>query len=730
MRKRSLRKQHWPGIKVRSWEAQPLKAETGMPVSGGEFQGFVVTVVHEHTETRNQSTKISVAGKTDKEALYSQANLFASSMGYSLREEIDPDRAMPSAARRHWVRARSVKGSGTVEASETETPGAISPAGSPKTEPQPIPFPRKGGSAVCCFTPSKRGGWKTRVWGGAAKTRDAAAIAKGFSASLGFPDNSELVPRRKSAFFGVLFALIGLGAWWVANFLPLAIGAGSVGFAFLWFWQSARRKKTLPPGAVSAAVGKSSGWRNPVFWLPSVFTIGENSAPSYALRVLRDSTVFPNRGGVIVGWDSNNVPVRIPDADRYENMVYVGAPGRGKTTAMLLAAGGDIARMKQGEPHTLIWFETKREGAERLEKIASKAGLAPIRISPGIRGGPQIRFMEWSDPKAAAGEITEALVATFDPGSIQEQSRDVISAALMMSAMIWPDALELAGETDRPNLMRTVWLLLGGKRWDIPRALIEAAEQSPHFPDLFREAKDKYYSYYSLNDNEKDRRMGAARNKFTRLKEIPAWDLDMNMPLYSWKALTESNRPIIIDITDFDSEEAQGYSQELIRILLPLCLYSFWASAKKRCSDWGEQGKSVSIYCDEASNLEFKSGKILTQMATQGRSYGLSMSLGAQGLTHLWDPAKVAFQQSGHKIYFSTPDTDSAEELARDFQDDGYSTKSIQDLKRHHALVKIVVKGENYGPILTYIPPETTLKEEDAWQPSPTQAASKPPLLA
>lgn len=751
------------------WQIRKV-GESGPPMHPRNYQDCNFVIVHDHTRDRRQSSYLFVAGRTTYESLLKKGRNFAHERGWKLCDSVDSiesiityrnykphnpvsqsiwdqDDASPR-QKYFWSAGRSIKESeedsspmmffANQNEEETEEQTSVQQT-LEDTDIGDIMFPDPGNGVILAAR-TEGGKWVSRVWGYGMAKKSVEAITKAYASHAGRTEKAAASSKRKTKLLYVAGGcLAAAGAAVRAGLVPVipavgivffaaAVLAGAVG-AILGL-RSPIRKRVLSKSSLPKAAHKilkgSTGmvWSSRTNKSGIVINIPKGATFAEYLDVERDSNIVPDMGGVMVGYDESKYEMRLPDDDRYKNAVFVGSPGAGKTTAMLNIAGGDIMRRKAGHSHTVIWFETKREGGTRLIEMARNVGVDPLYISAGGNTGPQISFLEWKDTKADAGALTEAFAASFDPSSIKEQSRDIFAALFGFAAWVYPDQLKDVGIKEPPNLMRTAWILAGGAGWKRARQLIKHVVDTGLNQEAIQAAMERLSPYIDISERDREMKVSPARNKLNRVKDLPVWNLDLRREIYSWKDLMEMDRPVIVDVATFDDESLAGYSEELIRILLPVAFWTFWSVAKKYCSSWGEERKSVSCYCDEASNLAYNAGSILSEISAQGRSHGINLMLGAQGWTQLAEKTQLAFREAGNKFYFSTDDPISADALAQDFlAEDRYNAGSITQLVPFEALSMIKIGGERFGPLVISIPSEKNWKHKSAWTPPTSSSA-------
>lgn len=723
-------------LTTRAWEIKKMyDAQPALP--SHRYKRVSCLIVHDHTTQRQQRTYLLFRGKgMSNDQIASKATSFCREIGYTLKREqftfdfLGEGKALNWAAGKAKVRrfARLKPDSQTTNETDSEEQ-TETPAEQTEDENRSAFFPDPGNGVLIVMRPGRKQ-WLMNVWAYGEEKVEVSNIASSYSTIIAGddPEAARVVDSSRGALMGIaalgvcgLAWLLGASAVIQPSVAYAAIyGSLAVAAAGVWMWWRSPITRLWGAGNMPAAVSREAKpLRTPRHEKAAVrggaFSTALSKDLALCIDVPMDTTILPDMGGVSIGTDSAGRRVRIPDMDRYKNITVVGAPGTGKTTLMMTIAGGDMMRIAEGAEHTIIWLETKKDGAEKLAAMAEKAGVETLYFVPGSHDGPQLRWLDWTDPEADAGTLTESFVAAFDPSSIQEQSRDVLAALIDMAAMVWPRHLRAIGET-KMNLMRTAWLLAGGNGWKPAEDLLDQIKRNTLDEKRYEECREKIGIYFGLSERDRDQRIAPARNKLNRLKNFPAWTLDLRRPVWTWREVLESNRLVIVDISKFDDTSLKGYSEEMIRILLPTALFTLWSEAQFHCSGWYDQNKSVSIYCDEASNLKYSSGKILTEISTQGRSHGVSLVLGAQGWTQLSEVAQIAFRAAGHKLFLASHDIEGAETLAKNFVNSDFNITSLQQLEPFEMIALLRMDGKEYAPVVLGTESEQRWDPEKAWR--------------
>ena len=691
-----------------------------LAITKRSYAGILYTTWHSHISIGKQDSYLMVTGKESADTLTHFSNQLCATSGINLErttsEEVEQSMSDIPLSELYWV---GITGEypnplemqqQIVTSENDEQIYQIDPIMQAADEIEyEYPHPPPGTATLISFWTDENN-WQVALAAagtsktGARKAAETAAETAGIQNITIIPNLTRRILRASAAvpppvLTGVfLNPLIAIGVGMLSAGLAYASGRNDMSFAL--------------PNRIPRVIKKTWDGRVP---RKNSISFPTSDQPQLFLCSTKDRSVMPDLSGVVVMMTARGSCLRIPDEERYRGSCFIGSSGSGKSTGMMWMAAGDAVRGAATSSHTTIWVETKRDGKDRLYAMLESQGITPIVVSISSPTGPQIRFNDWTDTHQDALALTDAIANAFPYGSFMEKSRDVLASLLELAALVYPAHLYRAKcvpINPTHNLMKTCWLLAGGGGWDHAKRIIAELKHTTANQEKLDNALHKYNVHFETSSRDKN--FEAVRNKLNRLMEIPIWDLNLSRTIYTWEDLLKSSRPIIIDL----SLQGGDTNKDILRVMVPLVFHSFWVAAQKTCHGWNKLGKTVSLYCDEASHLDSESAEVLTEIADQGRSHGLSLALGAQSWENLSDTAQHAISHCGHKFFFRMNDQPSAQQIAHLLGEDVVA-KQILDLTQYHALATVTLDNNRYGPSTGRVLPEKFWNpSQHSWIPS------------
>lgn len=421
-------------------------------------------------------------------------------------------------------------------------------------------------------------------------------------------------------------------------------------------WWQARRVGVLP-------ASHFAGWAN----------MGERAAVSAPQMTAPAPVTEPDGPAALVGHDPQGSTCWLPEADRHSGVFALGDPGTGKTTFLLGLLKADAAARASGDNKSGVWIETKGEGAARAAGVIRAAGVDPVVLRADTRTGGRLELVDWGNPSRAAHLLTEAVRYAFEFDDIRESSAEILNAVFAAVTAAPVEAAEQWGYPEgRPNVVKVAYRLLGGEAaagWpERARKTLEACGGP---------AAGLFLSYLPPHKSRRDSQMllEPPRNKMQAL--LPAAGL-FEASGRRWVDLPRLITGRAFAVLDLSPTAAGGeYTELTAKRTAAMCLFVCWDAIKRHCDNWQQQGRSVSVYSDELSDiagLGDARGEVVQQIADQGRSRGVWPTFATQRPGQIPPSTREAVMSFGSRVFFRLEHVETAEHVAADL--DGVYTVS------------------------------------------------------
>jgi hypothetical protein len=464
--------------------------------------------------------------------------------------------------------------------------------------------------------------------------------------------------------------------------------------------------------------------------------------------------------GARLGFDVASSTVRLAYRDRYGGMVAVGAPGTGKTTLVLNVLADDALSRKWGVGDgqgalrngnmTLLCLDVKGDIANRAVRLLQTAGYQPNEYTVLDLTNPQGMRINWLDvnnPKLSAERFVDALEYASPEGAVGGENKPYLTMLLTITASVddqlaqqlglYPfdpvrAALILAGGDANPEAQTTLFnRLMTIMNADVapttPMLTAEAAgladelnainqnmvgsatdaadplnpdnnKLSQRWPVLHRALLD-FGGFMRLPARERDARMRSTINRLRELITNPhLFVRDTYRPAVSIDQIISSHRPVVVNVRG----DGFAMTESSVTRVASLFLHLLWSHARQQCIGWQQQGRSMTVYCDELASISGAGSgdDVIRDMFDQGRSLGIEAVYALQRYSQLPPRTQSAIRNFAHKVVFRLPDPESAVEAHRSLslEESPWTTQTIQTLPDYNAVARVSAAGVPQPP--------------------------------
>ena len=348
-------------------------------------------------------------------------------------------------------------------------------------------------------------------------------------------------------------------------------------------------------------------------------------------------------------------------------MFVVGDRGFGKTTLLLNLWASDARRVAAADDEnqrTMIWLETKGEGAEQAAAVARANGVEPVVIEASTISGGRLELVNWDKPTQSAEVLGEAMKYALEAGDVRAASAAVIAAAFTAVIGATPEqCVELGYSTGVPNVMDLAFRMLNGAPQERSADLVrDVLCENESFRGMDR--------YMSMKAFDRNRIFEAPITKFGLFRKAVGLFDGTDRDVLTLPDLLVNHRVVVINLGS--TQHGEGYSSELAERMSALVTYVLWDEIQRCCDGWQKQGRSVALYSDEVADLASESPHVVDVvelMGDQGRSRGLVQVLATQKATKLPKGTMDALESFGNRAYFRVNNVDTAKRGAEELNE-------------------------------------------------------------
>lgn len=474
--------------------------------------------------------------------------------------------------------------------------------------------------------------------------------------------------------------------------------------------------------------------KNTFLFEPTVFAPAGNPHGSSLAGAITasDRDVTPELAqaeGPIIGKTVHGTPVPIPASSlRYSTMIF-GEPGSGKSV-LLQGLWGWLCKERvnpsgllhhPGADSALVAFETKGGGVEGYLSHSALHGDKAMLVDALDPETPAIDPFDFGD--LTMGEQAERMVSAlqyaFEDGSIMGRSAESLRAVYHAATVA--DYYQIAQEDwmgDEDSHRRfdqshvTVHdyahaLLMGHtpEAFDAIMATLSTLAdrcKRDHDMDAYLEimsAVDDMSPLMQMTPSARRSHTEAPRNKVDVLRRMNYY-MRPDRPTTNFENVLRNHLAVVINVGA--SADEQIIDDEQSKLLSGLLMYNLRSAIQRVCMSWDDQGRSLSVLCDEFSMLAGSNDDVLMWFRDQGRVFGVRMFFATQfpaQLSHNMRENVFGYHTvATYTMGSNTPSEVVAKELSEDV-----SGEEIRNLAKYHLLMLTNVDDEIQPPVTVVV---------------------------
>lgn len=436
-----------------------------------------------------------------------------------------------------------------------------------------------------------------------------------------------------------------------------------------------------------------------------------SEAGSGAVRTARRDvpTTMRSLYGPLVGHDESGNEAHLDASRLYEGVGFVGLPGSGKSVAMRVCLGWNIAQRTHpdansaspGTRNSIIVFENKgQEGAQHCIDYANVLGDDALVVD--LSDVDTLGIDMFAFPGSIfdrSQRFIEAMKYGFLDGSIQDRATEALNA-------IFPAAIFLSMRGEG-SIMDIAHILAGGEG-DATAVVyadkVSAAAAAEH--GLAEQVAKSMGVLFGAGRTPAQRNTltESSRNKLDKLRRLSAW-WDPKRKRASWIDLIEGHEMVVINLGSSMDPSKPTVSSEQTSLMSSMLMFTLRDAIMMTCNGWRDQGRSVSIFADELSLLAGTSPEVITTLRDQGRSLGVRCYFGTQYPNQLDAKVRETVLGFSTMFWFAQNNTDSIRYAVDDLTVTGHewSGADIGSIPDYHAALRTRVGGAKQSPCLVKI---------------------------
>lgn len=434
---------------------------------------------------------------------------------------------------------------------------------------------------------------------------------------------------------------------------------------------------------------------------------GEQSTAVRAAPAVMNGIIGPRIGASGGAW------VALSARDLWQGVMFLGVPGSGKSVA--LRNIWTWFSMERAEPsgidgfpgtrNSIIALETKGNGAQRYHELAAKVGdsvgLSDLSDAntPAIDMFPRVGTLTHQ-----ARSIVNAMKYVWGETSIGAHSFNMLTRVFTAALVAGPAiTAQVPGLRQGASPFYYVNILLGGYGDEAAVALgsaiiSEAVRVGASEEDDLGLAARELATLFGAGVTPSQRKSAteAPRNKAAALLAAESWWARPNK--VNWDDVLNNHWGVVVNVgSSLTGLQVDGQLKDDMSAMLTYTLYD---AIQRNCSTWEEEGRRVSIFADELSEIAGSSSEVIEWFKDKGRSYGVIPVFATQRSGQLDQRVRESVLGFGTVLSYTQDVPKVMSEIVADLAADGstWTTADVANLPRYEAIVRTRINGIRQSP--------------------------------
>jgi hypothetical protein len=400
---------------------------------------------------------------------------------------------------------------------------------------------------------------------------------------------------------------------------------------------------------------------------------------------------------------SNGRWVALSARDLWQGVFFAGVPGSGKSVALRnIWAWACLERARPsglagfpGTRNVVIALETKGQGAAIYQQLARQVGdsvgLAELTNpeTPAIDMFPRTGSLSQQ-----VRTIVGAMKYVWGEISIGAHSFNILER-VFAGALVCDNTLVSQAAGIRLNASPFYYanILLGGHGDDAAvllggMILSEAARVGATEDDDLGYAAQQLSTLFTKGVTPAQRKTmtEAPRNKAAKLMSAEGWW--SREQKVSWDQVLQNNWGVVVNVGS--SAGGAQVDDETKQDMSAMLMYSLYDAIQRNCSTWYDEGRSVSIFADELSEIAGSNADIIEWLKDKGRGFGVVPVFATQRPGQLNPQVRESVMGFGTVLSYAQEAASVMAQIVSDLVVDGsdWSTADIANLQPYEAIVR------------------------------------------
>lgn len=430
--------------------------------------------------------------------------------------------------------------------------------------------------------------------------------------------------------------------------------------------------------------------------------------------------------GPFIGRGPGGEAIHLSATDMWSGVSVFGKPGSGKSILSQIVLAWTMANKTSpthrpgypGARQAIVSFETKLDGAQDTlawgKALGSDIVITSLSEQTHITT-PAIDLLGPGNVAEQAEHFVASMTYAFRDGSILHESRRTLIALVAGGLAVTDDIVDIAGSGIAKGQPFTyyayilsgaagdeVCMALAGaihsqvEAWEVSCRTSQTPTQGNSTAPAAVEAWEQMKFMFSPDVTPSARKafQKAPGNKVHQLASAGAY-FSPHRPRYSFAQVLEEAWNVVIHTGA--TAQAEELEDDVTEMLAGMLMFELHQTIRRLCAGWKDQGRGVTISCDELAVVAGSNERVLTWLRNQGRSYGVSCLFATQEPKSLGADLVHLLMGFGTLVGFAQNSREIADQIAKELQP--WEGEDLVRLPKYHAVMRASVDEVSLPPV-------------------------------